>query len=116
MFRRAPERPLPKGHVVHGPFPARLRFFGMALASAFVGTMLTLLALVTEHVACPASTSAPTAFGGPATGTCTRDGRAMFDRAELRGAHVERRTGSKGAKYGVVVLDLDGGGRRELMQ
>jgi hypothetical protein len=104
MFRRAAERPLPKGHVVHGPFPARLRFFGMAFACAFVGTMFTLLALMTEHVECPAS------------GMCTRDGKAMFDRAELRGVHVEQRTGSKGAKYGVVVLDLDGGGRRELTQ
>jgi hypothetical protein len=104
MFRRAAERPLPKGHVVHGPFPARLRFFGMALACAVVGTAFTFLALMTEHVECPAS------------GMCTRDGRAMFERAELRGAHVEQRTGSKGAKYGVVVLDLDGGGRRELMQ
>ncbi len=95
-------REMPSGHVVHGPFPARLRYFGTALATSFLGVVFVLIGLQTERVVCPSA------------GMCTLDGRAVFDRSQLRNAHVERRTGSKGAKYGVVVLDLDGGGRLEL--
>ncbi len=92
------------GHVVHGPFPARLRYFGMAAAASFVGVVFLLMGLQTDRVLCPAR------------GTCTEGYGATFDRSELRSVHVEHRTGAKNAKYGVVVLDLDAARRVEMMQ
>jgi len=89
---------------VHGPFPARMRFFGFALAFVFVGALLTWLALRTERLACPA------------TGTCTIDGRAAFDRDSLREVRIEHRTGSKGSKYDVVVFDMGNGRKWDSMQ
>lgn len=91
------------GHVIHGPFPARLRYFGIAAAASFLGVVFLLIGLQTDRVVCPAR------------GTCTHD-RVTFDRSELRGVHVEHRSGAKNAKYGVLVLDLDAGRRVEMMQ
>ena len=89
---------------MHGPFPARMRFFGFALAFVFVGAMLTWFALHTEHLVCPAS------------GTCTFDGRPRFERSSVRDVRIERRTGSKNSKYDVVVFELQSGSRVESMQ
>lgn len=104
VFREAAARAWPKGHVVHGPFPARMRFFAFALAFSFIGALFTWLALHTERLACPA------------TGTCTIDGRPRFERAAVRDVRVERRTGSKNSKYDVVVFELANGSRVESMQ
>lgn len=104
VFREAAPRTWPKGHVVHGPFPARMRFFGFALAFAFVGALLTWFALHTERLACPA------------TGMCTIDGRPRFDRSLVRDVRIEHRKGSKNSKYDVVVFDLSNGSRVESMQ
>jgi hypothetical protein len=81
-----------------------MRFFGFALAFVFVGALLTWLALRTERLACPA------------TGTCTIDGRAAFDRDSLREVRIEHRTGSKGSKYDVVVFDMGNGRKWDSMQ
>src|SRR3954466_9922457 len=101
VFREAPARTWPKGHVVHGPFPARLRLFAFSFAFAFVGALFTWMALMTEHIACPAS------------GLCMRNDQVMFDHTQLRDVHMEQRTGSKNAKYGVVVLGVERGGHVE---
>jgi hypothetical protein len=89
---------------VHGPFPARMRFFAFALVAAFIGALFTWLALHTERLVCPAA------------GVCTIDGRPRFQRARVRDVHIEHRKGSKNAKYDVVVFDLEGGGKIESMQ
>jgi len=104
MFREAAPRTWPKGHVVHGPFPARMRLFAFALGAALVGAMFTWLALRTERLSCPAS------------GVCTIDGRPRFQRASVRDVRVEHRTGSKNSKYDVVVFELDDRRRIESMQ
>ncbi len=103
MFRQAAAHTWPKGHVVHGPFPARVRFFGFAAAALFIGALLTWMALRTERLACPRA------------GVCTIDGRPRFQRASVRDVRIEHRKGSKGSKYDVVVFDL-GGQRVESMQ
>jgi hypothetical protein len=103
VFREAAARTWPKGHVVHGPFPARMRFFAIALALSFVGAMFTWMALQTETLACPSS------------GTCTIDGRPRFERSNLRDVHIDHRKGSKGSRYDVIVFELDQG-RIESMQ
>ncbi|HEX4515641.1 MAG TPA: hypothetical protein VH054_18970 [Polyangiaceae bacterium] len=104
MFRQAAPRTWPKGHVVHGPFPARMRFFGFAFAALFIGALCTWMALHTERLACPAK------------GVCTIDGRPRFQRANLRDVRIERRKGSKSSEHDVVVFDLASGTRIESMQ
>jgi hypothetical protein len=104
VFREAAARTWPKGHVVHGPFPARTRFFAFAFGALFIGAIATWFALHSERLACPA------------TGICTIDGRPRFERAAVRDVHIEHRKGSKNAKYDVVVFDLANGGRFESMQ
>jgi len=104
VFRVAAERVQPSGRVVHGPFPVRWGVLGTAFAALFVGGMLTLVGLMHERFACPS------------IGTCTIDDKAMFERAQIHGVRTVIETGSKNSKYGVVIVELDGGRERRLMR
>jgi hypothetical protein len=82
---------------VHGPFPIRVgRLFAVPAALLFV-LICSAMALESERVTCNGD------------GACTTEHfmrQRSFSAAQLEGAHVDIETGSKGAKYGVVVLEV----------
>jgi hypothetical protein len=104
VFREPAARAVPAGRVLHGPFPARWGLLVSALLVAFVAGVLVPVGLQTQRFAC--------ARGG----ACFVDGRPVFAAERLRGAHTEIRVGSKNTRFGVVVLELDGGATMHLMQ
>ena len=97
-----------EGRVVHGPFPIRAGRLLGAITAVVLGGVLVALFLSTDVVACEAGED----------GTCTvqqtlsRDAR--FPSASVRDVRVDHERGSKGAKYGVDVLVLEGGGTLRL--
>jgi hypothetical protein len=103
MFRQAAPHSTLHGRVTWGPFPTRWALVGMTAALIFLGPIFIALAFVHQHFHCDDV-------------ECSIDGRAAFARSAIRRVDAVIETGSKNAKYGVVVITLENGSTRRLMR
>jgi hypothetical protein len=103
VFRESVRRgPVPSGSVTYGPFQIRKGRFVVSFSPLVIAIVVALMALETDRLVCTPDGSCAV------THSLGSDG-PVFPMARLRSVRVDTETGSKGTKYGVVVLGIEGG-------